>query len=714
MKFKELLHHLKKTEKIVLVFLVLLLAVTGYQVGNAFYLDNTEAEFIKGGVYTEGAVGEVTNLNPLFVQQGSISQDLSELIFSGLSKYDTKKGQIVPDMATSTKSEDGKKYDFVLKDGIKWHDGKLLTADDIIFTYETILKNPEFKGAVLNYNDYSGVKITKVDDRTVQFLLDSPDAFFLAKTTIGILPKHLLETTPIPQLPTAIFNSQPVGSGPYRFVSMVNFPNHIEYGLEVFSEYYDGTPNIKTVLLKVFPTFQELEKNMGQLSGIRNVPPEFIEAVKEKDKFILNDYELPQYVAVFINNEAPKVKEVNVRLGLQLATDKESIIANLKQKKIIDTPLLEINQKNWLNQFSIKKANGALFETEWQIPNKSALEEAGQDLEKVEKEPSPTSEVTNITSPNNGKDWKTSREPITISGKIPENSKGIWIDDYKLQQLKPEDKEWNYVAAKKFDSLKSGKNIYQVYSEDGAGKKTMIDAITIVFEDEGNSTDSGDLERIKKENQEALDLPTRVNKKDEKLVLRLLTSKNPTSYTKVAQLLQAQWKKIGVELQIEVLDSPAFEEKLAKRDYDLLLFGQNLGYNLDAYPYWHSSQAKQSDSEKKDDLPTKEKNGLNLSQFKHFVVDTLLKKARLVDDKARQETLNEIQEIISQEVPAIFLYSPVYYTALSKDINYPEFEHLATTSDRLATIQDWYADANRNFKKGVNFFTFFSWSAKQL
>ena len=180
----------------------------------------------------------------------------------------------------------------------------------------------------------------------------------------------------------------------------------------------------------------------------------------------------------------------------------------------------------------------------------------------------------------------------------------------------------------------------------------------------------------------------------------MITSSKPEIYRQVALELKKQWQKIGVELDIEVLENGNFQNSLNQRDYDLLLFGQNLGYNLDAYPYWHSSQAKEG--------------GLNLSQFKNFVVDSLLEKARLEDDQKRKETLNKIQEIISREVPAIFLYSPTYFTALSNEVSHPPFNHLATISDRLSNIESWHAKVDRKFKDGTNPLTFFTWIIRQL
>ncbi len=698
MKLKKLLRKLTKTEKILIAFLGLILVVSTYQIGRAFYDQNSEMDFIPGGVYIEGAVGQVGTLNPLFVQQGSIAHDITQLIFSGLTKYDTQTGEIVGDLANVKASENGKKYTFVIKEGAKWHDGETVTSADVLFTYNDIIKNPEFNGNILTYNDYSGILVSKIDERTVEFLLEKPDSFFLVKTMTGILPKHLLENEPIAFLESAPFNFAPVGSGRYKFGSQVQLADHSEYGLEAYEDFYDGKPNIESIVFRAYSSYEELQKNMSGLTGIRGIPSDQAEEILKGSRFTLDRYQLPQYVAVFINNESPILKEAQVRLALQLGTDKESLIKSIGQHQVIDTPLLEINQENWINQYSVTKANGSLFETEWQIPNKEEETEEEPE-EEVEEVVDPTEEVTYINSPNEGKNWQTTREPITITGTVPKNTKSVIINDYELTKYVPGDPGWSYVAASKFDSLEPGENIYEVYAVGLNDEKKLIDSIKITF-GSAKSANEEEKEKLREENEEAEALPIRENAEGEKLILNLITSSKPEIYREVAWQIKKQWQKIGVEVSIEVLENGEFQKRINTRDYDLLIFGQNLGYNLDAYPYWHSSQAKEG--------------GLNLSQFKNFVVDSLLEKARLEDNEERRETLNDIQEIISQEVPAIFLYSPTYYTALAKQVNHPPFSHLATISDRLGDIEDWFAKVDRRLKDGTNPLTFLAWIAKQF
>jgi len=289
---------------------------------------------------------------------------------------------------------------------------------------------------------------------------------------------------------------------------------------------------------------------------------------------------------------------------------------------------------------------------------------------------------------------------VTLTGSVPVKTKSVSINDYELKKFIPGDKSWSYVASFEFGNLKKGENEFKVYAVDFNEKKTLLDSMIIT---QGTTDEFIDKELIKvnAENKVAEVLPIRRNKKGEKLSLKLIAPEQPKDYGKVAAILKNQYLKIGIGLEIKILKNEDFQKALSNRDYDLLIFGQNLGYNLDAYPYWHSSQAKEG--------------GYNLSQFKNFIVDSLLDKARLqYDPEDRKKTLNDIQTIISKEIPAIFLYSPNYHSALSDKIQNTGFENLASTSDRFARIEDWYARVDRKFNDGVNPLTFVSWLIKQF
>ncbi len=704
----DIFRRLKKVEKILVVFLLIITITSGFKVLQSFYLEHSDISPIKGGLYTEGMVGKLGIINPLFVRYSSVTHDITQLIFSGLTKYDPKTGEIIPDLADFTISENKREYTFKLKENAKWHDGKPITSNDIIYTYNTVINSPEFNGLILNYNDYSGIKVIQDNERTVRFLLEKPDSFFLVKTLVGILPKHLLSPIPIANLDKAEFNQYPIGSGPYRLTSVNKSGNGVEVNLEAFEDYYNGALNIPNIRLKIYEDYEVLIKNTDELDAIRNVPQDYLDQTLKKGKFSLLKYSLPQYVAVFINTQSPILSENNVRLALQLATDKATLGKSINQNEIIDTPLLEIDQKNWVYQYSINKANGALKDAGWILPNKPQEESIAtkkkaskeKKAEEVKAKEYKSNEPSFITSPNEGRDWRTSDSKIVITGTAPKNTKSILVNDYVLRQFTPNNKAWSYIASLEFKNLKPGKNKYEVFAIDFNDKKQLIDSIIIY---QGNESDfmAVDLAKVDAENQLANILPVRVNKKGEPLALKLTIPSRPTQYKVIAQFLKQEWKKIGINLIINQLEGKEFQEAIFKRDYDLLIFGQNLGYNLDSFPYWHSSQAKEG--------------GYNLSLFKNFVVDSFLEKARLqYNRESRLKTLSQAQEVISKEIPAIFLYQPTYHFALSDKIQGVTLDYLANAGDRFGGIADWYANVERHLKRGTSPLTFIKWIFKQF
>jgi len=145
----------------------------------------------------------------------------------------------------------------------------------------------------------------------------------------------------------------------------------------------------------------------------------------------------------------------------------------------------------------------------------------------------------------------------------------------------------------------------------------------------------------------------------------------------VISYLEKQWTTAGIKINIELYDATTLQEKIQARDYDLLLFGQSLGYNQDLYGYWHSTQAGA--------------NGLNLSNYKSFAVDTLIEQIRTTfDDKEKEEKLKELAKIIQADVPALFLYRPVYFYASDGKVKGLDLQNMAFPADRFCKIGEWF------------------------
>ncbi len=137
------------------------------------------------------------------------------------------------------------------------------------------------------------------------------------------------------------------------------------------------------------------------------------------------------------------------------------------------------------------------------------------------------------------------------------------------------------------------------------------------------------------------------------------------------------WEAIGVKTNLNVLSAKNFKEAVKNRNYEALLWTQNLGRDPDLFPFWHSSQTS---------FP-----GLNLTSFSNRQADTILEEARnTIDAQKRILLYVDLQKIIANEVPAIFLYQKSYLYAVSKKVNGVEINNLGASADRFDGAENWY------------------------
>ena len=175
--------------------------------------------------------------------------------------------------------------------------------------------------------------------------------------------------------------------------------------------------------------------------------------------------------------------------------------------------------------------------------------------------------------------------------------------------------------------------------------------------------------------QKAKDLISQANLG--KVNLRIVTLDNPV-YIKVASTLAEAWKKLGVNVEVITADSVQLQQNyIRSRNYDVLLYGQNIGLDSDVYSFWHSSQANDP--------------GLNVSSYKNSEVDQLLESGRLAKDvNYKASRYSAFVEKWANDVPAIILYSPYYNYAQSDRIKGFEANKIAEPSNRFYNIYDWY------------------------
>jgi peptide/nickel transport system substrate-binding protein len=210
-----------------------------------------------GGVYRRPLGHDPQTLDPARISD-IYSRSLSQQIFDGLVQYDQTLG-IMPALAQFWKaSRDGLTWTFMLRPGVKFHDGHEVTADDVVFSLSRIL-DPRLSSAAADlFVNVRGARefregrathvtgFTAVDRHTVQVVLTEAPVPFVSILAVGhakILPRALVERD------YAGFEAHPIGTGPFRFVRR-------EPGREIVlganRDYFDGPPRVTTVVYRIF------------------------------------------------------------------------------------------------------------------------------------------------------------------------------------------------------------------------------------------------------------------------------------------------------------------------------------------------------------------------------------------------------------------------------------------------------------------------------
>ncbi|MFA5355333.1 MAG: ABC transporter substrate-binding protein [Candidatus Paceibacterota bacterium] len=644
-QWRQFLKVLSKKEKKAF-FLFLLMFLFGlFSFASSFYLDNTLEMASRGGSYTEGIVGSPRFINPVYASRDS-DRDMTELIYSGLMKYD-EKGNIVPDLAESYEVlEEGTVFEFKLREDVLWSDGENVTANDVIFTIKA-LQNASIKSPVRA--NWLGVETEKLSEYAMRFKLDNSSATFLENCTQKIIPEHIWEEISSQNFPLSIYNFKPVGSGPYKIKdleqdSLGNIKS-LELTVNAGGSVEPNIPNLKFLFFDTEEEAIEALKD-GDIEGLAVSSPENYNEAKEDG---LSEYSLslPRYFSVFLNSENSEIlADKEIRKALNYATDKSSLVANVLfgLGSAVDSPILPavygFSDVKVSYAYDKEKAKQILTDRGYSLNESGIMEKT------VEKTPS----------------FQFSRDLVlgSTGNEVSELQKCLAQDP----EIYPEGTVSGYFGAKTKEAVIAFQEKYK--SE--------------ILTPSGLTSGNGKVLSSTRKKLNALCAAPSTEKST--LSFTLVTGEQE-NLVNVALELQKQWKEIGVNLDIKTYELSSLEQDVIKpRDYEMLLFGEVLGATPDPYPFWHSSQA--------------EDPGLNLSQYNNKNADKLLEGNRQsLDPEERKSKLEQFQEILLADAPAVFLYSPKYIYLVSENIRGINNKIIADSSKRFSGIEKWYTKTKR-------------------
>ncbi len=296
-----------------------------------------------GGTLTEALIGSPRLINPLYAPLNDVDRDLSSLVYSGLFRLDEKL-EPQPDLVERYEwRENGKVLELVLRKDARFHDNAQVTADDIVFTYQAI-KSPVWRSPLSGV--FKQLNVVRVDDQTVQFILEKPEPSFLSQLTIGILPSRLWADAPNPML--ADLNLRPIGSGPYKIASLRRDQKGtiLSYRLERNEQYYGVKPYITS---RVFRFFGDTEQAIQAVKAHQADTLPFLPwnnvSQFSHDAVHPVALRLPQQTVAFFNLKDGLLKDAKLRTILSQAVDKEGLADAVKPSALAGgspLPFLEL------------------------------------------------------------------------------------------------------------------------------------------------------------------------------------------------------------------------------------------------------------------------------------------------------------------------------------------------------------------------------------
>jgi peptide/nickel transport system substrate-binding protein len=321
-----------------------------------------------GGVYNEGIVGNVKNINPIFATTSG-DMSVATLLFSSLLTYN-ENNELVGDIAKEWKSDPTSKiYTVNLRDDIYWHDGEKLTADDVVFTYQTI-QNPDTKSPY--YNAWRGIKVEKTDDYTVTFTLPNAYSPFFHLLTTGIIPEHKLASIDKDQLRGNLFNTrEAIGTGPFKLKTISvekKSDAQTTESIQLVSNqaYHRGAVQLEGFTLKTYQDDAALRnaiENKEVVAGLveTNSPPSDGQVMR---------FNQTSAVMLFMNTARPLLSDLKLRQAIINATNPGAVSSELNYPTVsVRSPLLkgQIGYDDAILQQapSTEAANTALNDLGW-------------------------------------------------------------------------------------------------------------------------------------------------------------------------------------------------------------------------------------------------------------------------------------------------------------------------------------------------------------
>jgi len=165
-----------------------------------------------------------------------------------------------------------------------------------------------------------------------------------------------------------------------------------------------------------------------------------------------------------------------------------------------------------------------------------------------------------------------------------------------------------------------------------------------------------------------------------------ISTSNDPELKDTAEALKEIWKRLGADVQVQIYQPSDLASKVIQpRQYDALLFGEEVGRDLDLFPFWHSSERNDP--------------GLNVALYTNVKADAALETLRTsTDPSTRYAAIETFKEQVANDIPAIFLYSPDYIYATNRKVSDMNIVDMTTAAERFMDVSQWYVETEKLWK----------------
>ncbi len=265
------------------------------------------------------------------------AERVKNLLFNSLVKKD-ENFDFVGEMAKDIKtSDDGKTITFILRDGIKFHNGKEMTSVDVKYTLDELFKSNGYKAG--SFFDTVADESKKDATKRIPHItsIEAPDA----KTIVIMLDRPILRhqllsnLVAIPIIPEGTSGQQkdaPVGSGPFKFVSFDASQNIVEFAAN--TDYWDGAPKIPKLRVKTVTDANSLQAEL-QSGGVdlapqpSNLLPDTLRAMNSIANLKVEQFDGSNIQYLVFNTQSPPLNNAKIRQAIGYAIDRQKIISEL-------------------------------------------------------------------------------------------------------------------------------------------------------------------------------------------------------------------------------------------------------------------------------------------------------------------------------------------------------------------------------------------------